>query len=106
MTVEWIFGWPLLGTAAFVLVIVNLARAAMGKRRGWPVLLFASLSCGILALVYALLTINGYVQEWDDSSLLDVVPTLAVLSAWAACLGIGLNLLALWLHMRRNGRDG
>lgn len=103
---EWIFGWPLLGAAAFVLVIVNLARAAMGKRRGWQMLLFASLSCGILALVYALLTINGYVREWDDSSLLDVAPSLAVLSAWAACLGIALNLLALWLHMRRNGRDG
>lgn len=103
---EWIFGWPLLGAAAFVLVVVNLVRAAMGKRRGWPVLLFASLSCGILALVYALLTINGYVREWDDSALLDVVPTLAVLSAWAACLGIVLNLLALWLHMRRGRRDG
>lgn len=102
----WIFGWPLLGTAAFVLVIVNLVRAAMGKRRGWPVLLFASLSCGILALVYALLTINGYVREWDASALLDVVPALAMLSAWAACLGTALNLLALWLHMRRNGRDG
>lgn len=106
MSVEWISGWPMLGAAAFVLVIVNLARAAMGKRRGWRVLLFASLSCGILALVYALLTIKGYVREWDDSSLLDVVPTLTVLSAWAACLGIVLNLLALWLHMRRNGRDG
>lgn len=103
---EWISGWPLLGAAAFVLVIVNLARAAMGKRRGWQALLFASLSCGILALVFALLTIKGYVREWDDSSLLDVVPTLTVLSAWAACLGIVLNLLALWLHMRRNGRDG
>lgn len=102
---EWVFGWPLLGAAAFVLVVVNLVRAAMGKRRGWPVLLFASLSCGILALACALLTINGYVREWDDSSLLDVVPTLAVLSACAACLGIALNLLALWLHMRRARRD-
>ena len=103
---EWIFGWPLLGAAAFVLVVVDLARAAMGKRRGWQALLFASLSCGILTLVYALLSIRNYVQEWDASSLLDVVPTLAVLSAWAACLGIALNLLALWLHMRRSGRDG
>ena len=102
---EWIFGWPLLGAAAFVLVIVDLARAAMGRRRGWQALLFASLSCGVLALVYALLSIRNYVQEWDASALLDVVPTLTALSAWAACLGVALNFLALWLHLRRDRRD-
>lgn len=104
LTVGWIFGWTLLGTAAFVLAVVNLSRAALGRPRGWQILLFASLSCGLLALVCALLQTNDYVREWEASSLLDVVPTLAELSAWAACLVIALNFLALWLHLRRGGR--
>lgn len=99
----WFNGWMLLGIAAFVLVIANLARAAMGRGRGWQALVCASLSSGALALVCALQTINDWVLRWRDSELLDVEPTLTALSAWAACLGIALNLLALWLHLRRKG---
>lgn len=100
----WVPCWMLLGCAAFVLVVVNLCRAAMGKRRGWQALLFASLSCGVLALLCALLAVDAYVQEWLADSLLDVVPTLVKLSAWAVCLGLALNLLALYLHIRSETR--
>lgn len=96
----WVPGWMLLGYAAFALVAANLVQAALGKRRGWQALLFASLSCGALALTCSLLEIEAYVREGDASALLDVVPALAKLSVWAVCLGVALNLLALYLHLR------
>lgn len=99
------FGWMPLGAAAFILVLINLIRGAMGKRRGWQILLFASLSCGLLAMMCALLEINGYVQERLVDSLLDVEPTLAKLSVWAVFLGIALNLIALCLHMRTEKKE-
>lgn len=99
------FGWMPLGAAAFILVLINLIRGAIGKNRGWQILLFSSLSCGLLAMMCALLEVNGYVREWLVDSLLDVEPALAKLNVWASCLGIGLNLLALCLHLRRDRRD-
>lgn len=96
----WVPGWMLMGCAAFVLVVVNLLRAALGKHRGWQGLLIASLSGGGLTLACALQAINSWVREWDTSSLLDVEPALAVVSSWAMCLGIALNLLAFCLHLR------
>ncbi|MDE6932172.1 MAG: hypothetical protein K2P37_05735 [Oscillospiraceae bacterium] len=100
----WVPCWMLLGFAAFALVTANLLRAALGKRRGWQLLLFASLTCGALALLCALLEVDAYVREWLPSSLLDVVPALVKLSVWAACLGLVLNLLALYLHLRSETR--
>lgn len=100
----WVPCWMLLGCAAFVLVAVNLFQAALGKHRGWQILLFASLSCGALALMCALLTVGAYVREWLAASLMDVVPTLVKLSAWSVCLGLVLNLLALYLHLRSKMR--
>lgn len=97
---SWIYGWLLLGGLALILAAAALARAALGKRRGWLVLPTASLTCGVLALLCALQLVNGYVQDWLASSLLDVVPTLALASTLAACAGLVLNLLAIWLHMR------
>ena len=52
-----------LGFAAFALVTANLLRAALGKRRGWQLLLFASLTCGALALLCALLEVDAYVRD-------------------------------------------
>ena len=98
-------GWLITGGCAFILVIANLLRASMKISRGWQILLFASLSCGGLSMVCALKMVGEYVQEWLVDSLLDVAPTLTALSSWAACLGIALNLLALWLHLRAENRQ-
>ncbi len=102
---DWIYGWLLLGGAAFVLVLINLVRAALRKHQGWQVFLFASLSCGGLALLCALQSINEYVRGWLVDSLLDVVPTLVMASSAAACLGVVLNLLAMWLHRRKDAGE-
>lgn len=98
---DWTYGWLSLGCAAFLLVLASLTRAVLRKHRGWQVLLFASLACGGLSLLCALLMVKEYVQGWMVDSLLDVVPTLVTVSSVTACLGIVLNFLALLLHIRR-----
>lgn len=101
---DWTYGWLLSGCAAFILASANLIRAALRKRQRWQLFLFASLSCGGLSLLCALQMVREYVEGWLVASLLDVVPALAGVSTAAACLGIVLNFLALWLHLRQEGR--
>lgn len=97
---DWSVNWLLSGAAAFVLVIVNLVRTARGKRKGWQALLFASLACGVLTMLCEYQMANLWVQNGDFSALEDAVPTMASLTSFAACLGIALNLLALWLNVK------
>lgn len=98
MDLNWV--WALTGAAAFILALVNIVRAAMKKPRGWQVLLFASLSCGGLSMMCALQAVSFWAKREDWSGIMDVVPTLAAVCSWALCLGIVLNFLALWLHLR------
>ncbi|MCI9057565.1 MAG: hypothetical protein HFF76_09965 [Oscillospiraceae bacterium] len=97
---DWAYYWLLMGILAFGFVIANLIRAALGKRRGWQVLLFASLSCGALTMLCMVQMVNNWVQKEDWSALLDCVPAMASWLTIALCLGILLNLLALCLHLR------
>ena len=55
---DWAYYWLLMGILAFGFVIANLIRAALGKRRGWQVLLFASLSCGALTMLCMVQMVN------------------------------------------------
>ena len=50
---DWNIGWLFFGTAAFVLVIVNLIRVCAGKTKGWAMLLLASMSCGAASILLA-----------------------------------------------------
>ena len=43
--------WLLLGALAFLLALVNLALALLGKGREQNGLLFGSLACGVLAML-------------------------------------------------------
>ena len=96
----WVYGWLPLGGAALILPLVNLMLAAMRKHGGWQVLLFASLSCGALTLLCALQMVNSWLQKGDWAAIEDVVPAMSMVCTLALCLGIALNLLALWLHLR------
>ena len=98
MDLNWV--WLLLGAAALLLALINLSRAALKEHRGWQWLLFASLSCGALTLLFALRAVNYWLRKGDWAAIEDVVPALAMLCSAAAGLGIILNLLALWLHLR------
>ena len=97
----WGYGWLTLGGSAFIFVFADLIRAALRKYSGWQILLFASLSCGGLAMLCALRAVNGWVQGWQVDQLLDIEPALTTVSTWALCLGIALELLVLLLNLRR-----
>lgn len=99
---NWNFAWMILGGLAFLLAIVNLVRTLLGKGRGWQSLMFASLSCGSLALLEEYRMVSRWLQQGDMAALYDVVPTLAQWLTTALFLGIALNLAVLLL----NGQKG
>lgn len=94
--------WLLLGALAFLLALVNLALALLGRTWGHAALLFGSLSCGSLALLEEYRMAVHWVQREDWSALMDVLPGMELVLTWALFLGLGLNLAALVLHRRLN----
>lgn len=94
----WDFWWLMLGGTALLLAVINLIRAVQNKHGGWQMLLFLSLSCGALAMLFAYLGVYDNVKEGDWSSLMDVTPVAARFSGGAMCVGILLNLAALCVH--------
>lgn len=98
---DWNIGWLFFGTAAFVLVIVNLIRVYTGKTKGWVVLLLASLSCGAGAILSAYHQVANWALHGDMAAIQDVVPTMAGIYTAALLIGIVLNLLVLVATRRR-----
>ncbi len=96
--IYWEFWWLMLGGAALILAFVNLVRALLQKHGGRQGLLFSSLSCGVLAMLFAYLSVYDWVQEGDWSALMDVVPTVTKLNGVAVCWGIALNFFAVCIH--------
>lgn len=90
--------WLLLGALAFLLALVNLALALLGKERGQNGLLFGSLACGVLAMLEEYRLAVEWVQREDWSALMDVLPAMEMVLTAAIFLGLGLNLAALVLH--------
>lgn len=90
--------WLLLGALAFLLALVNLALALLGKGRGQSLLLFGSLACGVLAMLEEYRLAVEWVQKEDWSALMDVLPSMELVLTAAVFAGLGLNLAALVLH--------
>ena len=93
--------WLLLGALAFLLALVNLVLALLGKKRGQNALLFWSLACGILTMLEEYRLAVEWVQREDWSALMDVLPAMEMVLTAAVFLGLGLNLAALVLHRVR-----
>ena len=94
----WDFWWLMLGGIALILSFVNLIRALRKKHGRWQGLLFTSLSCGVLAMLFAYVSVYDWVQAGDWSALMDVTPFVAKLSGAAVCWGIALNFFAICIH--------
>ena len=71
-----VVSWVLYGALAFLLALVNLALALLGKGRGQNVLLFGSLACGVLTMLEEYRMAVEWVQKEDWSALLDVLPAM------------------------------
>ena len=93
--------WLLLGALAFLLALVNLVLALLGKKRGQNALLFGSLACGILTMLEEYRLAVEWVQREDWSALMDVLPAMEMVLTAAVFLGLGLNLAALVFHRVR-----
>lgn len=87
--------WLLLGALAFLLALVNLVLALLGKKRGQNALLFGSLACGVLTMLEEYRLAVEWVQREDWSALMDVLPAMEMVLTAAVFLGLGLNLAAL-----------
>ena len=93
--------WMIFGGLAFLLVIINLIRSALGYRQGWQLLMFLSLSFGALALTSSYQTIGNWIFHHDIAALEDVLPTMDPLLREATYMGIILNLVVLFFNMRK-----
>lgn len=93
--------WLFMGALAFLLALVNLALALLGKRRGQSALLFGSLACGVLAMLEEYRLAVQWVQKEDWSALMDVLPGMEMVLTAAVFLGLGFNLAAMVLHQVR-----
>lgn len=96
-----VVSWVLYGALAFLLALVNLALALLGKGRGQNGLLFGSLACGVLNMLEEYRMAVEWVQKEDWSALMDVLPAMEMVLTAAVFLGLGLNLAALVLHRVR-----
>ena len=95
--------WLLLGALAFLLALVNLALALLGKRREQNGLLFGSLACGVLAMLEEYRLAVQWVQKGDWSALMDVLPCMEPVLTMAVLRGLGLNLAALLVRRAVKG---
>lgn len=93
--------WLLLGALAFLLALVNLALALLGRGRGQNGLLFGSLACGVLAMLEEYRMAVKWVQKEDWSALMDVLPSMEMVLTAAIFIGLSINLAALVLHRVR-----
>lgn len=98
---DWNIGWIFWGAAAFLLGIINLIRTFLGKSRGWQVLMFASLSCGVITVLKEYQMVAQWLRWGDSSAVQDVVPTLANTLQTAVWVGLLLNLSVLILNLRK-----
>lgn len=96
----WNFWRLLLGGIALILAFVNLVRSLLKKRGGRQFLLFVSMSCGVLAMLFAYLSFYDWVRAEDWTALMDVTPLVTRLNGAAVCWGIVLNFGALCIHSK------
>lgn len=98
---DWHIGWLFWGAAAFLLVIINLIRTLAGKQNGWQVLLFASLSCGVMTVLKEYQMVAQWLMWGDIAAVHDVVPAMARTLRVSVAIGLLLNLAVLVLNLRK-----
>ncbi len=93
-------GWVFFGALAFFTGIANLVRNIKGNHNGWEVLLFVSLSSGILALLAQYHMIGKWALAGDWSAIQDVAPHMGSMLTWIVIIGIFLNSVVVYLNRK------
>ncbi len=94
------YWWFFLGLIAFGLAGVNLMLYSLGKAKHWKLLLFLSMSFGLVAAWAVLVMVANWVHMEDWSALMDVVPAMLKVMAVAVGVGIVLNGMVLVQHRK------
>ena len=90
--------WLFAGGIAFITVIINLILIYVGKHKYCNILVFISLSSGLIAMLSEYSLINMWVQAEDMSALLDVVPSMNNVLKSVVYIGIILNGIAVFVN--------
>lgn len=101
---NWTLNWLVFGAAAFLLALLCLGRAIAGKERGWTLLLYGSLACGVLSLLEEYRAAVDWVRWEDWSALMDVLPNVEPILTAAVLTGLGLDLAAVLIYERRKNQ--
>ena len=92
--------WMIAGWLAFALVIVNLIFIFQKKYKYCGVLVFGSLSSGLITMLCMYSIVNGWVQADEISALMDVVPTMKKLLIVIVLVGVILNGIAVFANYK------
>ena len=96
---DWNLNWIFFGGAAFVIVIINIARGCAGRTRGWQALMLASMSCAMFAVIAELRMAVRWLEHGDLPALTDSLPGMCRIMTIASVIGIILNIIAMLINM-------
>lgn len=92
--------WIIAGAIALIAVIINMVLVFTGRHKYCVVLVWISLSSGLVAMLSQYSMITSWVKANDMSALMDVVPTMNTVLIVVVFVGIVLNAIAVAVHYR------
>ena len=96
--------WLLAGAGAFFLAIATIWISRNENNKCWPILMFLSLSLGLISMVSSYHMVFCWVNAGAWGSLMDVVPSMDAIFILAVLTGVGLNLTGLILNMKKDNK--
>ncbi len=95
--------WIITGLIAFVLVLTNLAFVFKNYYKYTNVLVFSSLSMGLITMLIEYNMVKQWALNNDVTALLDVLPTMNTVLIWSIVIGILLNGIVVYKSNKNAG---
>ena len=95
--------WIITGLIAFVLVLTNLAFVFKNYYKYTNVLVFSSLSMGLITMLIEYNMVKQWALNNDVTALLDVLPTMNTVLIWSIVIGIILNGIVVYKMSKNAG---
>jgi len=103
--VDWNIEWIIAGGVAVGLLLLNIIRTALGKPRGWQLLMFGSMAFGLLTLLLEYGMVLQWLR-WGEMALLEnTVPAVYPVLSIGTAVGIAANFILLIFHLRREDQE-